>query len=881
MSQQGLGALLTPTSIAIVGASEKPLSSGYRIMQNLRDSGYQGWVHPVNKHYSTILGITSFASLTDLPLAPDLTIFCINSRRILKQLKQLGQLGGRACIILSATPEQFQRLRETAQQYDVRILGPNSLGIIAPWQNLNASFSPIPIRKGKLALIAQSASIANTVLDWAFYRQQGFSWCIALGDSIDIHIDEMLDFLSRDPHTSAILLSLEHIDNARRFVSAARSAARTKPILMIKSGRSLRARALIGADDSLDAAWDAACQRAGILRVNDTHELFSAVETLTHMRTLQGERLFIISNGAALAALALDELEIRQGHLAELEPELMAAIQGYLPAELKVSNPLNLGDDADVIRYCDILNLLLTSNKIDGLMIIHAPGSVSPSTICAEQVIQTLTQHPQGKRFAILTNWCGEHSSRAARRLFNQAAIPSWRTPEGAVRAFMHRVEYQRNQRLLRETPAQAALLSPDRQSARHQLQTFLRAGINQLNTHQVQGLFQSYGLAVPTGWLATSPEQAVSIASEMGYPVAVKLQGVSIPDKSAIQAVKLYLRDPAEVAQATFFMLERAKKVWPRRPNPEVLVQSMARRIGSAELKLKVQNDPLFGPVISFGSTANQQSNQRNLPVALPPLNMALADQFIDKAVSPALLRGDNRAHPIDRKILSQTLVKLSTMIVDCPEIESLLISPLLVDGNDITCLDISLSLRHTHSENEQRLTIRPYPQKLEQLVELGPQLNCLLRPIRPEDEPQLQAFIENVTPEDLYYRYFSDIKSFTHDELANMTQIDYEREMAIVAVIPLQQGYEIIGVARAVADADNIEAEFSVLIRSDCKRQGLGQKLLSKIIDYCRSRGIKRLSGMTMPGNRNMLTLALKLGFKTRLNLEDSIVLLDLSLE
>ncbi len=393
MSQRGLEALLRPKSIAVIGASMKPDRAGFLMMRNLLAGGFSGPILPVTPAWKAVCGVLAWPDVASLPFTPDLAVLCTHAKRNLALLEALGEKGCKTCLVLSSPPEQHAGLLACAARFQMRLLGPNSLGLLAPWQGLNASFSPVPIRKGKLAFISQSAAVSNTILDWAQQRQLGFSWFIALGDSLDIDVDELLDYLARDSKTSAILLYLEHLSDARRFVSAARSASRNKPILVIKSGRSPSARRLLNTHAGLDAAWDAAIQRAGLLRVQDTHELFSAVETLSHMRPLRGERLMIVSNGAAPAALALDELWLRQGKLATLDDALLARLQQALPEGIQADNPLDLRDDATPARYLQAIEALLESHDVDALMVIHSPSAAAPGSECARALIELFNRH--------------------------------------------------------------------------------------------------------------------------------------------------------------------------------------------------------------------------------------------------------------------------------------------------------------------------------------------------------------------------------------------------------------------------------------------------------------------------------------------------------
>lgn len=881
MSQRGLEALLRPESIAVVGASNKPGRAGYLMMRNLLDSSFNGPVLPVTPAYRAVCGVLTWQDVASLPMSPDLAILCTHADRNMALLEQLGERGCKTVIVLSSQPDQFAELKACAQRFSMRLLGPNSLGILAPWQKLNASFSPVPILPGKLAFISQSAAVANTILDWAQQRAVGFSYFVSLGDSLDIDVDDLLDFLARDSKTSAILLYLEHISDARRFLSASRSASRNKPILVIKSGRSGQAQQLLNSPLSLDAAYDAAIQRAGLLRVQDTHELFSAVETLSHMRPLRGERLLIISNGAAPAAMALDQLLLRNGKLAKLGNETSKALTGILPKNITASNPLDLHDDATPQLYQSVIMALLDSTDYDALLVIHAPSAAAHGTVTASGVIDVVRKHPRGKYITLLTNWCGEFSSQEARKLFSTAGIPTYRTPEGAVTAFMHMVEYRRNQKQLKETPALPADLEQNTDQAHKLIAQTLAEGTTQLDTHEVRAILQAYGMNVLPTWIASDSAEAVNIASQIGYPVALKLRSPDIPHNSEVQGVMLYLRTASEVEQAANAIFDRAREAFPQARILGLLVQTMANRPGSQELRVVVEQDPVFGPLIMLAEGGTDWRPERQAAVSLPPLNMTLARYQVVQALKSGKIRGRNALHPLDIPALSQLLVNVSNLIIDCPEIERLDIHPLLVSGNELSLLDVSMQLSAHSAGAPSRLAIRPYPRELEEHVILKNGLPALFRPILPEDEPLLKAFILKVTKEDLYYRYFSEINEFTHEDLANMTQIDYDREMAFVAVRTENEESEIIGVTRTVSDPDNIDAEFSVLVRSDLKGLGLGRRLLDKMIDYAAEHGLQRLTGITMPNNRGMITLAKKLGFDVDIQIQDSIVNLSLALE
>ena len=881
MSQRGLEALLRPKSIAVIGASDKVGRAGTTMMKNLLSGGFNGPVFPVNPTRNSVSGVFTYPSIDKLPQVPDLAIICTHHRRNLELLVQLGQSGCKAVIVLSAQSEQFQAIKTLCQQYHIRLLGPNSLGLLAPWQGLNASFSPLPVKKGKLAFISQSAAVANTILDWAYYRNIGFSYFIALGDNQDIQFDDLLDFLARDSKTSAILLHLEHIHDARRFMSASRSASRNKPILVIKSGRTQKAQLLLGDTPSYDVAYDAAFQRAGLLRVQDTHEMFSAVETLSYMTPLKGEKLMIISNGSAPAAMAVDELFLQSGKLAQLSADTQQQLQDIVQDTSAIRNPLNLGDDTTVERYIRAVNCLLDSHDHDALLLIHTPSAIAPSIETAQKVIEAINKHPRRKWLTLFTNWGGEYSSQQSRKLFSEAGIPTYRTPEGAITAFMHMVEYRRNQKQLKETPALPLEIKMNTQQAHRCIEDALDKKQYRLDTHQVQPIMEAYGFNTLPTWIAHNAQEAVSIAEKIGYPVALKLRSPDIPHKSEVQGVMLYLRDRNEVESAAHAIIERVSELYPQAKIQGLLVQSMANRAGSQELRVAIEQDPIFGPLILLGEGGVEWQIETKAAVALPPLNMALARYLVINAIKSGKLQPRSALQPLNILSLSHFLVQVSHLLLDCPQIVRLDIHPLLVSGNDFTLLDVAMELSPIEGDPHQKLSIRPYPNELEETFFLRDNKPCFIRPILPEDEPLLKTFINQVTKEDLYYRYFSEISEFTHDDLANMTQIDYDREMAFVAIRHPHDDPEIIGVARAMADPDNQQAEFAILVRSDLKGNTLGHQLMMKLINYTKTHGIKRLTAITMPENRNMISLAKKLGFSVEVQFDEGIVNLNLLLD
>ncbi|MDE1351086.1 bifunctional acetate--CoA ligase family protein/GNAT family N-acetyltransferase [Vibrio aestuarianus] len=880
-----LSPFLKPKSIAVIGASVRPFRAGNIVMKNLLQGGFDGAIMPVTPYYPSVCGVLAYKTIDALPIVPDIAILCTHATRNVAIFKQLAAKGISSVIILSSDMYKLddqgieiqKQCSEIAKSAAIRVLGPNSLGLILPWLNFNASFSPVTALKGNIAFISQSAAVCTTILDWANDKQIGFSAFISLGNASDIDFADLLDCLSTDRHTDAILLYVDTIKDARRFMSAARAASRNRRILVLKGGRTLAGRkaaqAHTGGDDTLDIIYDSAIKRTGMLRVNNTHELFAAVETLTHSVPLRGERLAIITNGGGPAIMAVDTLLERGGKLAELEEHIFEKLNQCLPDSWSHSNPIDMVGDADHTRYVNTLNALLDSDEADAILIMHSPSAIAQSEQTAQAVVDAIRTHPRHKHFNILTNWSGELTARPARQIFTQAGIPTYRTPESAVVAFMHLVEYRRNQKQLMETPTTA---EPVHVSEIHTAQQWINKQLGEqstlhLDTHQIGTLFKCFNFDVLPTWIASDASEAVHIAEQIGYPVAVKLRSPDIAHKSDVQGVMLNLRNSHEVANAAQAILDRTQLSYPSANIHGLLVQGMAKLAGGEELRIKVKTDATFGPVILLGQGGSEWDEAIDAAAALPPLNMTLARYLIVRAIRGGKIRLQKLPEPMNVNGLSEFLVRISQMIIDCPQIHELDIHPVLANGSQFTILDADLILKPFQGDGHSRLAIRPYPSELEEQVTLRDNSVVMLRPILPEDEPQHAEFIHNVSKEDLYKRFFSDVGEFNHEALANFTQIDYDREMAFVAVDNNDGEGKIIGVSRALINPENTDAEFAILIRSDLKGNGLGKILLQKVIDYCRLKGTVQISGMTMPTNRGMLTLAQKLGFEVDIHFED----------
>lgn len=875
MTVRNLDKLFAPRSVAVIGASERPARVGTVVLRNVMQGGFRGDIWPVNPKYRKLEGVTCYPSVRALPRAPDLAVICTPPPTVPDLIAALGEAGCRAAVVLTAglARERLpdgrtlqQASLDAAKPHLLRILGPNCVGLLVPGLQLNASFAHANALPGQLAFISQSGALCTIVLDWANQRRIGFSHFVSLGDSADVDFGDTLDYLAADPQTRAILLYIESVTHARKFMSAARAAARTKPIVAVKSGRNARAAkaaashtgALAGGDD----IYSAALRRAGILRVDGVEELFDAVETLARSRKLPGERLAIITNGGGPGVMAVDKLVEYGGVLADLAPETMAELDRLLPPTWSHGNPVDIIGDAPSERYAAALQAVLKDPGVDAILVMHAPTAIVPSIEPARAVIEAV----RGTAKNILTCWSGGEAVMQARQAFADAGLVSLETPDAAMRAFTHMVEYRRNMKNLMETPDELPSdLQPDQATVREIIETAMRENRSMLNEIEAKRILAAYGIpAVPTE-AASSPETAVTAASLFGFPVALKILSPDITHKSDIGGVALNLRSEAELQTAAEAMLQRVKR---RRPEARIdgfTVQPMIRRPRAHELIVGALTDPIFGPAIMFGQGGVGVEVIGDRAVALPPLNLHLANDLIDRTKVSRLLSGYRDFPPVDRKALATVLVRVAQLIADHAEICELDINPLYADDQGLVALDARIILRPSAQVGHDRLAIRPYPKTLEETVTLRSGETVLLRPIRPEDEPTHQEFVRRVSAEDFRLRFFSPMRSLPHTEMARFTQIDYEREMALIATRTGPDGHpETLGVVRAITDPDNQRAEFAVLVRTDFKGHGLGDVLMRKIIDYCRQRGTREIVGDILRENQAMRTLATELGFK-----------------
>ena len=884
MSIRHLQFLFKPRSIAVIGASNKLNRVGNVVMGNLLRAGFLGPIMPVNPKHQAVAGVLAYPNVHALPIVPDLAILCTPPQTIPSIIQDLGARGVRAAVImtsgLSKEPSQSDGkcvqsvILEIAQRHRMRVLGPNTIGLLVPHLALNASFAHVEAMTGNLAVVYQSGALCTVVLDWARSRGIGFSYFLALGDSVDIDFGDVLDYLGSDPSTDAILLYIESITESRKFMSAARAAARNKPVLAIKAGRRSEGAAAAvshtGALAGSDEVYDASFRRAGILRVFEIDELFDAVETLGRVRFFSGNRFAILTNGGGPGVLAADALADAGGTLLRLSETTIQQLDTVLPNTWSRGNPIDIVGDASAKRYTNALNIVMQDHAIDALLVTHAPTAIVASEDAAHSVITAI--HASAFKKPVLTSWLGAETAVKARRLFAEANIPTYETPEKAVRAFLHLVRYRQSQDMLMEIPPSVPQeFQPISSSARYVIEQALAQERFLLSEPEAKAILAAYGIPTVETHIANTPEQAVRFAEQIGFPVAIKILSSHITHKADVGGVALDIDSPETVRTAIAGMRQRLHEVDPEATMDGVTIQPMARRPGSYELLVGVTTDSVFGPIILFGHGGAAVELVRDRAVALPPLNMKLANELINQTRIATLLKGFRNQPPVDLEALSLTLIQISHLIIDFPEIVELDINPLLVDPQGVLALDARMKIIPSKTAGSDRLAIRPYPQELEEWMTLRFGQRVLCRSIRPEDERAHNKFFEQLSPEDIRFRFFGLIQELPHTQMARFTQIDYNREMAFIATIANRHDHpETLGVVRTINDANNHTAEFAIIVRSDMKGQGLGQLLLEKMIRYCQARGVVQLVGQVRTDNIAMLGLAKRLGFTVRLTLE-----------
>jgi acetyltransferase len=866
MSIRHLDALFAPASVAVFGATLRPASVGGTVWRNL-NAEFKGRLYAVNPKHAELNGVPTFANVAALPEAPDLAVICTPAATVAPLIAELGARGTRTAIVITAglNAKQKQAMLNAARVHTLRILGPNCIGMLSPHVGLNASFSHISAQPGELAFVSQSGALVTAMLDWAGSRGIGFSHFVSLGEHADIDFGDMLDYLGSDPKTRAILLYIESVEDARKFMSAARAAARNKPVIVVKAGRSAAGQAAAashtGALAGSDAVFDAAIERAGMLRVTTLQDLLLAAETLARFRDGPSGDLIVLTNGGGAGVMAADAAAGENVPMAVLKTTTVARLNKVLPANWSHGNPIDIIGDAPGQRHLDAL-AALSDETSSAVLFIHAPTAIVASTEIAQALLPAVTASPR----RVLGCWLGDSAVAHARQIFRDAGVPDYNTPEEAVRAFSFLRTYRLNQEALLQTPpAHSAARPVDLPRIRQIVSDVLASGRELLTEPEAKDLLDAAGLpVVATRVVGPVASEAQAAAVELGYPVALKILSHTISHKSDVGGVRLNIGSATELAEACAAMLERVRKLKPKADVQGFTVQRMVKLKHAHELIVGASVDPVFGPIILFGQGGTAVEVLADRALSLPPLNTPLARAQIERTRVAKLLHGYRDEPAADLDGIAQVLVSVSQLLVDLPELAELDINPLLVNHEGVVALDARVRVSSKRPAGAENFAIQPYPQHLvESWAWQGEAIT--LRPIRPEDEAQHRKFLEQLDPEDIRLRVFYSRRTIEHSELARLTQIDYAREMAFLATRPIVgDGEETLGTVRGMVDPDNITAEFGVIVRSDLKGSGLGQRLMVKLIEYLKAHGTQRIVGTVLRENTGMLELARSLGFQ-----------------
>ena len=880
-----LSKMFSPSSVAVIGASDKPDSVGGVVFRNMLDSGYKGELYAINPKHEQIQGRPAHASIEQVGKPVDLAVICTRAETVPDIIESCGKRGVQAAVVLSAGfgeagkqgAEIERRMLAKARAYGIRIIGPNCLGIIHTSIGLNTTFFRGQVTPGNLALVSQSGALCTAILDYAPSHDIGFSTVVSMGASVDVDFGEVLDYLASDPKTQSILVDVEGIHKARNFMSALRLAARSKPVFVIKVGRHAAGSkavmshtgALVGADD----VFDAALRRAGVVRVKTIGGLFSAAQSLASNDHFSGNRLAIITKGGGPGVMAIDRAVDVGVAVAELSENTINSLNQVLPATWSHNNPVDIIGDAQAERYRDAVSICMEDADVDGVLVILTPQAMTQPLEVAKAVIEIAEKTSK----PLLTCWMGDVQISEGRLAFMRAKVPTYRTPEAAIEAFSYITAFYRNQRLLAQAPNPVSHRKPpDIEGARMLIETVLAERRKVLLEMESKALLSAFHIPVTNTMIARSPNEALMLAQQFGFPVAMKINSPDITHKSDAGGVKLNLMNALAVRAAYNEILIEVKKNRPDAQLDGIAVQPMAVKPNGRELMLGVTTDPIFGPVITFGSGGILVEAMGDRAVALPPLNSFLARELIAGTRISKLLGQFRHMPPVQMEALESLLLRVSEMVCELPWLKEMDINPLIVDEHGAIAADarVIVDFVPASSDRYAHMAIYPYPTHLISDWQLPDGTSITIRPIRPEDAQLEQEFVHGLSEETKYYRFMSSVSELTSAMLARFTQIDYDREMALVAVTR-QDGRDVeIGVCRYVINPDGQTCEFALVVSDQWQHKAIGQRLMTSLLDAAREKDLKVMEGEVLAGNRNMLKLVESLGFSISTSPDDPAV-------
>jgi len=883
-----LDKIFDPKSIALIGASDEEGSVGYALMKNLIELGYKGEVYPVNIRKTEVLGLKAYKSVDALPETVDLAVIATPAKTVPDIVEQCGKAGIPGAIIISAGFKEIgpkgkareDQILEVKKKYDLRIIGPNCLGVIRPSVYFNATFTSRMPKPGNIAFISQSGALGAAILDWAIDENIGFSNFISVGSMIDVDFGDLIDYLGTDPKTRSILMYIEGITDARKFMSAARHFARTKPIIVVKAGKfreSAKAAAShTGALTGEDMVYDAAFKRAGMVRVEEIADLFNSAEVLGMQRLPRGPNLAIITNAGGPGVMATDALIAREGKLAELSKKTMKALNNILPDYWSGGNPIDILGDAKAERYKAVVEACLDDENVDGLLIIYTAQAVADPDEIAKSVVELCKSRGYcGK--TILTSFMGREEVEEANRILVQNGFPTYSTPEQAVKTYVYMYQYERSLELLYETPEE---LPVDSVPPRRPLTVIMRKAAREnheiLTEMEAKQLLEYYDVPIVETLVAKTADEAAASASQIGYPVVLKILSPQVVHKTDAGGVALDINSEAELRESFDNVVNRAKEYNPEAEIRGVTVQPMVKKPGY-EIILGAKTDPLFGPVILFGMGGIGVELFRDVAIGLPPLNQTLARRIMEETKVYQLLKGYRNVPPANLKLLEEIIVRFSQMLVDFPQLKEVDINPLFINEKEALTLDARVVIDKERVfvklEPHEHLVISPYPKKYETLWKLRDGRTVLLRPIKPEDEPLWLEMFRNFSEESIRYRFFHIIKDTPHEMRVRYCNIDYDREMAIVAELTEDGERKILGVVRLIIEPDGKTGEIAVIVADPWQGLGLGSKMMDYVIEICKDKKLETVYGVMLTDNYRAIDLMKKMGFTLKYSDHDTV--------
>jgi acetyltransferase len=888
MGVNKLDSFFNPKRIAITGVSINPNSVSGKVVTNLVGSGFKGVVYPINPNSEAVFGIPCYQDLKSIPRIPDLVVICNTSKEVPDVVEEAGEIGVRNIIIMSAGFKEIgeegllleERIKTSLKKYDgLRILGPNCLGIIVPSLNLNVSFASGIPKSGNIAFISQSGALCTSVLDWAIEKKIGFSYFISIGNTLDVDYADLIDFIGEDDKTKSIVLYIESVSQVRKFMTAARSFARTKPIVVYKAGRfpesAKVAASHTGAMAAEDAIYDAAFKRVGITRVFDIGDIFDVVELISRNKIPKGPRLGIVTNAGGPGVMATDALIAEDGLLAELSEDTYNKLNESLPAFWSKSNPVDVLGDANSKRIAKATQILFDDKSIDAVLVILTPQAMTNPTAVASE----LNKIAEGCKKPLLAAFLGGEKMREGVRLLNDKGIPVYSTPEQAIRAFMKLVAYARNLEILYETPKDINVnFSPDVNKLRENFDKLISEKTNILSEDLSKSVLETYGIKTSRPVKVSNADELKLVADKIGYPLVMKIDSPDISHKTDVGGVILNIEDYEILLASYNRMMTSVKEKMPSAEIKGVTLQQMVKVKDSVELIMGIKRDDTFGTVIMVGMGGTGAELFKDRVIGFPPLNESLAYQMLESLKIFPLLKGYRGSKPVNMEILIETLIRLSYLAADYPEIVELDINPLLVYGEGATALDArvvvdkSLSTNDKHSYNH--LAIKPYPEEYVKKIKLSDGKDITFRPIKPEDEPLWTELLASCSKESIYSRFRYFFQWDSHEVAARYCYIDYDREIAIVAELIENDVRKLVGVGRLIADPDHETVEYAILILDTFQNKDLGGLLTDYCFEIAKKWGLKKIVAQTTADNKRMIAVFEKRGFEIEMDPRTSLV-------